>query len=48
MTCEFAPDWTNREGFMQTKMGIVCLDWDALCTKCLKAETQSLGETANE
>jgi len=48
--CKYAGgEWTNQEGFFRIAHApeghpwsgeIVCIDWDALCTRCLE-------ETAN-
>jgi len=33
--CPFAKGWKNEEGWLVTEDGkLVCLDWDAFCTKC--------------
>jgi len=38
--CPFASGWRNREGWLVTEGGLVCLDWDEYCTKCRVDDTQ--------
>ena len=33
--CPYARGWLNTEGWLVMENGdLVCLDWDAYCTKC--------------
>ena len=35
MTCPFAENWKNQEGWLVLVNGkLVCLDWDEFCTEC--------------
>ena len=35
MSCEFAENWKNQEGWLVTESRkLVCLDWGDFCTKC--------------
>lgn len=50
MHCKYAGmEWENKEGFFRVSNApkghpwqgkIVCMDWDAFCTKCLEDENE--------